>query len=350
MKATTTLERLRDVVARAEKVTGKNLSLPVLRCVLFVVGDKEIRIRATNLDIGVEFRVPAKVEGEGVIAVPGDVVSTYLAAQTTDRPVEIKEANGNLAITCGTTRVTVKALPHDDFPILPSVSDGTTLTFDAADITRGLRSVWYSASLSSVKPELQSVFIHQHDGAIVFVATDSFRLAEKRVHDKKTNQFRDILLPIKGVPEIVRTTETISERITVIIGQNQISFSGGDNYITSRLMDGTFPDYRQIIPKGFLTEIVVLKQDLLQALKTVNIFSTTFNQITLSAILAKKRFSIESSNADVGEGGVVVPAALSGEEITINFNQRYLADCLQSITSDSVSLLLNGAGKPMVVR
>lgn len=350
MKAHTTREKLRNAVARAEKVTGKNLSLPVLRCVLIMASGKDIRIRATNLDVGVELQIPAKIEKEGLVAVPGDILATYLATGAGDAPVILSESNGNLIVSSEGTKATIKSFSSDDFPILPSVHGGTVFTFAVDDIVRGLRSVSYSASFSSIKQELQSIYIHHHDGAVVFVATDSFRLAEKHIHDRTITTFKNILIPLKSVSEIIRNLEGNGGRVEVTVGTNQISFSGEGCYITSRLIDGTFPDYQQIIPKSSTTEVVLLKSDFINALKVSTIFSNTFNQVTFSIHPNKKHFSIESCNADVGESDVAVSGALSGDEVTINFNHRYLVDALQSISSDSLVLSLSGAGKPMVIR
>ena len=120
-------------------------------------------------------------------------------------------------------------------------------------------------------------------------------------------------------------------------------------YLTSRVIDGSFPDYKQIVPKEFKTEVVVLKQDLLNALKLSNIFSDKFNQVNLLINPAKKIFELSSSNNDIGENKTYLDATLSGEEVQLGFNYKYFFDCFQSINSDSVSIRTNGAQKPIIV-
>ncbi len=134
------------------------------------------------------------------------------------------------------------------------------------------------------------------------------------------------------------------------MSKNLVSFEGMGVRVVSRVIDGTFPDYRQIIPKGFMTEVVVLKDDLLNALKISNIFSDKFSQTRLLVDPKKGLFEIQSKNNDVGENKTSVDAALSGDPVEVTFNYRYVVDCFQSIDADSVSLQFNGTGRPMVIR
>jgi DNA polymerase III subunit beta len=134
------------------------------------------------------------------------------------------------------------------------------------------------------------------------------------------------------------------------MGKNLISFEANDTYVVSRIIDGTFPDYKQIIPKGYATEAITLKQDLLNALKISNIFSDKFNQIHMTVDPKGKQFEVQTKNSDIGENKTNIDAALTGDKMEINFNYKYIIDCFQSIDADSVSLQLSGINKPMVIR
>jgi DNA polymerase-3 subunit beta len=135
----------------------------------------------------------------------------------------------------------------------------------------------------------------------------------------------------------------------VCFNKNQISFSSDNIYLTSRIIDGIFPDYRQIIPKDSTTDVVVLKQDLLNALKLTNIFSDKFNQVSLRISPKEKVFELSSSSNDIGENKTNLDAVLNGETVELGFNYKYFLDCFQSITTDSVSIKLSGASKPIVI-
>lgn len=349
MKIECSVEKLKNALATAERITGKNLSLPILSAVLLEVSGQSLKLRATNLSLGIELEIPGKVTKEGIVAIRGDVLNNVLTNIDPNQPVILETANDNLVVITKRNKLLVKSYPHEDFPTLPAV-DGTEFTIGTGKLVEGLKSVYYSAAVSDIKQEIASVFIYGEDEQLVFVSTDSFRLAEKKVKAKKVPEFEGILMPFKNVSEIIRTLGAIDDEVKVLFNKNQISFTSGSIYLTSRLIDGVFPDYKQILPKEFKTELIVLRDDLLGALKIATVFSDKFNQITLTLKPKEKKVSLYSKNTDVGENTTELEAAVSGGEIEVNINQRYLIDCFQSITSDSISMSFNEPTRPLVVR
>jgi DNA polymerase-3 subunit beta len=220
----------------------------------------------------------------------------------------------------------------------------------AKDLAQGIKSVVYAASIGSMKPELASVFITYKDGELVFVATDSFRLAEKKVKVKKIPHFKNLLIPQKNAQEIVRLLDRDNEDVSVTIGENQAAFHKEGMYLATRVVDGNFPDYRQIIPSESKTKAVLLKEDLQTALKTNLIFADNFNQLTLTLSPKNKIFEITSKNSNVGENVSKIDSAIEGDDLTISINHRYLVDCFSAIPTDSVSLSFNGANKAVLVQ
>lgn len=350
MKIECVKEKLLQVVSKAEKITSKNPTLPILSCLLLEVKNNNLIIKATNMDLGIEAEIPVKVEEEGVVAVPGSVLNNLLSNIQIDKSVIFETVDNNLQVKTEHGKSIIKTHPIDDFPTIPKISDGISFGLDAKKIIKGLKSVVFSSSLSSVKPELSSVYIYTDDTDLIFVATDSFRLAEKRIKTQKTNDSLNILIPLKNIPDIIKIFEDIDGVIDVCLSKNQISFSYNHNYLVSRVIDGVFPDYKQIIPKDFKTEVIVLKQDLLSVLKISNIFSDKFNQVNLKVMPSSKVFEITTKNSNIGENTNSVPASLSGDDIVVNFNYKYIYDCLQVIESDSVSLSFDGVSKPLVIR
>ena len=158
-----------------------------------------------------------------------------------------------------------------------------------------------------------------------------------------------ILIPHKNTSEILKVFGEFKGVVKVCFNKNQISFSSDSVYLTSRIIDGIFPDYRQIIPKDFSTEVVVLKQDLLNALKLSNIFSDKFNQVNLKILPKEKTFELSSANNNIGENKTYLDAVIKGENIELGFNYKYFLDCFQSINTDSVSIKLSGASRPIVI-
>lgn len=351
MKIECVQEKLKQSVEYASRISNKHTTLPVLSCLLFDASQKnQLTIKATNLDLGIEITIPIKTVEEGVVAIPSSTINSFLINATAEeKAVVLETSQGNLKIDTPRNSGLIKVQQHDDFPTIPKVSSDNSFSLNSTDFVKGLKSVWYSSSVSSIKPELSSVYIYCDGDFVVFVATDSFRLAEKKIKIKKTKDFGQILLPYKNIPDIIKVLESINDEIDVNLDKNQISFSYKGIYLISRVIDGTFPDYKQIIPKTSTTDVVVLKQDFVNTLKLSNVFSDKFNQINIKIDPSDKKTQIKTKNNDVGENTTILDSVITGDPVDINFNYKYIIDCFQSIDSDSVNLVFNGLNKPVII-
>ncbi len=351
MKVYCNRELLQKNIASADRITGKNLSLPILNTVLIVAEQKELVIRSTNLEVGVEFRVPASVEVKGSIALPGSLLANTLAVIQDEEDIALSVEQGVSTIKTKSKTLTVKGFSPDDFPTIPIIQDGDSFTISVEDFIQGVKSVVMSSSQSEVKPEISSVYIHQkeHD-SITFVATDGFRLSEKTIKEGKITLSQGVIIPIKNIQEIIRLFDGIEGDMQVVVSKNQISFTGENFYITSRVIQGIYPDYGQIIPKGNTTEVILIKEDLLNALKLSSFFADKFNNVVFLIDPQQKIFSITTKNNDIGEIVSHIPSTLNGESITITLNGRHISDVLSVIQRDSVSLGFNGSDKAVVVK
>ena len=344
-------EKLKEIVGYANRIAGKHATLPVLSCLLFDASEKNLlTIKATNLDLGIEITIPIKTIKEGIVAIPSTVLNSLLTnVSGKENVVTLESGQGTVKVNTSRNSGLIKILPHDDFPSIPKASKENSFSLNSADFVKGLKSVWYSSSVSSIKPELSSVYIYCDGDFVVFVATDSFRLAEKRVKIIKTKDFGQILIPHKNIPEIINILESINDEVEINLDKNQISFIHKGIYLISRVIDGTFPDYKQIIPKTSTTEVIVLKQDFVNTLKLSNVFSDKFNQINVKIEPSSKKFVMTTKNNDIGENTTGLDSVITGEAVNINFNYKYIIDCLQSIDSDSVSLVFSGLNKPVII-
>lgn len=351
MKIECAKEQLLNAAQRAERVTGKNLALPILKNILLDAEGDTLILRSTNMDIGIEIKVPVKVHTQGTVAVSGQVLVGLLQNLYKDKNVTLEKTEGGLVVVTETSSTVIKVTPHDDFPTIPRPSYETSFTIDSGDFVRGIKSVWYSSAISNIKPELSSVYIYQEEDSLVFVATDSFRLAEKKIRLKKTiKDFSQVLIPYKNVPEVIKVLDEGKGEVSVCLDKNQISLTIGQTYLTSRVIDGAFPDYRQIIPKEWKTEVVVLKNDLTNSLKLVNVFADQFHQVGIQIKPNKKIFELRSKNADIGENTNRIDAKVTGESLEISVNYKYLTDCFQAIAQESITLEFNGQNRPIVAR
>jgi DNA polymerase-3 subunit beta len=350
MKIECVKEKLHIAVSKAEKIVSKNINLPVLSCLLFETKGNNLIITSNNLDLGLEISIPIKMEEPGKIAIPATVLSNFLNNLTDDKNIHLETEENVLKIYTQNSTANIKTLSFEDFPTIPKIDGGTISKMNSKDLLCGMKSVMYSASISSVKPELASVYVYAQEEGLCFVATDSFRLAEKVIQTKKPTHFNQTLIPFKNASDIVKIIDATDEEIEINATKNQISFTFGGVYLVSRVIDGNFPDYKQILPKEEKTKVIVLKQDLINSLKISNIFSDNFNQMNISAQSGEKNIHVKTKNSNIGENVNTIPASIEGESIEVNFNYKYIVDCLSSIVSDSITLSFNGINKPLVVR
>ena len=225
MKIECTKENLVDSISIAEKISGRNLTLPVLNNLFLIAKDNKFLIRSTNLDLGVEIEVSAKIISEGVVAVPGGVLHGLISTIYSNDKIILETVSQNLNVSTKSNKALIKSVPHDDFPTLPQIKEGKSINIKAQEFINGLKSVWYSASVSAIKQELSSVYIYNDSGKLVFVSTDSFRLAEKTIAvDEKVTDFEPILIPLSNISEIIRVLEYVGGNIDINISNSQISF------------------------------------------------------------------------------------------------------------------------------
>jgi len=331
-----------------EKIAGTNPSLPILSCVFLSASNNSLILRTTNLELGIEVSIPAAVEKGGIVVVPAGTLSKTIAVEF-DATVALVGKEGNMVVETKNTKTTIKGQDPDEFPKLPYVEGGEQTTVDSSVFSTGIHAVVYSASTTTIRPELSSVYVYPKSKELIFVATDSFRLAEKRIPIAKGGQFESVLIPFKNASEVARIAGTLDEDLSLTFNESQMGIAADNLYITSRTIDGAFPNYEQIIPKEGLTDAVVLKHDFIQMLKKGAVFTDSFSQVSFHVSPKKKMLSMSARNSDVGESFDSIPATLSGEDLDISFNLRYIADALPHIHSESIELMFAGPGKPLLM-
>jgi len=338
-----------SAISLASRFVQKQTNLPILNSILLIADNGAIIVRATNLECGVEVSVPAKVLQGGVCAASSATLLGFLS-NTKNPTLSGNLMGGILKLQTDRATASIKTIPHADFPTLPRIPAEQSINIKSSDFAKGLRSVLFCAAVSTIKPELQSVYVSGEAGKLYIAATDSFRLAEKIIPLKSRGAVPPILIPARNAGELVRILEGVGGDIEMYYTENQISVQVDRVYYTSRLLDGSFPNYKQIVPKEFSTEAVVLREDLSQALKGLVVFSDKFMQVLFVVDPKRKVVELSSRNNDVGEEECVLKAAVYGEEVKMSFNSRYLGDGLMPISGESVRLQANGPGKAMVVR
>lgn len=348
MKLKCSLEKLKNAVTLADKMSSKNATLPILNSLLLKTSGKSLKIRSTNLNVGVEIDIPANIEKEGVFVVKSDVLLNICSNLTGNEIVLILE-NENLIININKTTATIKCSPSEEFPTIPTV-EGESFQVDRKVLLDGIRSVYFASAVSDIKPEISSVFLYTESDYLYFVATDSFRLAEKKIKIKGLPDISKILIPHKSVAEIIRVLEVVEGDVNVVFTRNQMSIFTSNIYFTTRLIDGGFPQYQIIIPKEEKTRVVTMKQDLVNTLKLSNIFTDKFSQVVLQIDQKNKKVSINSKNTDIGQINSNLDAVIEGGDIEVSFNLKYFTDVFQAIYGDSLSISFTEPNKPILIK
>jgi DNA polymerase-3 subunit beta len=347
MHVTIQKDQLLDRLELVARVSTKHITLPILQCVLLNANGNEFTLHATNLEIGIESKLTVDVKEEGSVAVPASTLTQTIQCMTV-KEVTLRTEEGSLVIEGSGSETYIKTIPHEEFPHIPRIKEaGQPINRELFSL--GIKTASFAASVSSIKPELGSVHILQkREHSLTFVSTDSFRLMEKTVLQKGFILQEPILIPQKNAMELARVCDIRQSDPEFKINENQCALEFSDGvYITSRLTSGSFPDYEQIIPKEYSTHSTLLKNDLANAFKKTNIFLNKFLQVGL--YVSEKSVTISANSGEIGTTTESLKAQTTGDDLNLNFNQRYLSEPLNHISDESIIMHFAGIGRPLVI-
>jgi len=350
MTFTTNIENFLNTLQKVERFTGKNLTLPTLSYILVEATGSSIKLRATNLQLGIEFEVPAKIDGTASFAIEGSILVQALGNTKKEKEITGEFKDGVLHITTSTSSIKLRTQAYDDFPTLPTINDAKCFSIDSKDLSHGIKSVAYSAAINDIKPEIASVYLYTDENNLVFVATDSFRLAEKKIQLENSFEMKGIMIPVKNAIELSNLCDFIGGKISLCVSDDLLSISSEYMYVTSRLVEGVFPDYRQILPTEFTTEAVVLSQDLQDGMKSAIVFSDKQSQVDISFKPKDKKMIITSENPDRGEIKTQIDASLTGDDLVARVNYKYVMEMFSGIDKDSIIIGGTEQQRPILIR
>lgn len=355
MKLECVKQNLCEALTGCERVTAKQTPLQVLSAIVLKATKEGLFVEATNLSVSVRFFINAKVSKEGEVAIPSKVLLQYINNLSDKHNINLEKIDNNLQIITQKSNSLLKTVPLDDYPSFKKINKPLFSIHIPSDIlTNALKSVVFAASNSDIKPEIASVCISKENDDLHLVSTDSFRLAQykilKKEYSEKTGEFSSLIFPVRNVHDMIRIFESKKGDLTLSVAEGQLSIEGEGTYFLSQLIEGKFPNLSQIFPKTHNTEAVLLKNDLNQSLRISQIFADKFNKVEIRISPKEKLFEIESKNQDTGENVNELDAALSGEDIVMQFNGRYIIDALMSMSEDSVSLEFLDKNRPLVIK
>jgi len=353
MKFSCTQENFAQALNLIARVASKNTNLPILQNVLLEAKDTGISLAATNLEIGVRVQVRGRVDVPGSFTVPAALLSNYIALLPSERiDCELVGTELKLQTTDHISRIKGEAAA--EFPILPAVEKTSCLTIDRVVLVEALQQVSVAAAIDESRPEIAGVYIYTQDKKLVLAATDSYRLAERSiVLPQATAGLFSCILPQRSAVELLRLLQnsTTVEQVELCVTETQLACLSAEVEFVSRLVQGHFPDYEQIIPQSGRTTVTAHRQDLIKAVKGTALFSKTgVNDIEVTIAPEHQQITLCATNAQVGENTTVVAADISGETVAVVLNYRFMLDGLQHGKGDKVTLLINDRNSPGVFR
>lgn len=360
MKFSCTRDNLAQSLSVVSHITSKNIQLPILNNVLLKTEGKILKFFATNLEISVSCLVRGHVENEGSFTVPSKLFADYVNLLPNDRvDVDLLD-NDSLHISCLNHETKIKGIASNDFPLVPKVNVTSKFRTNVKDLRIAIEEVIFAASPNETRPEISGVLFNfrpekNMNGRLVLAATDSYRLAESTIGIHGEGENVKVIVPAKTTAELLRILSSkrddinAGESLEISIGENQIVFSYDNIELISRIIEGRYPEYTQVIPEVFGTEMIIEKSDLVNAVRTAALFSKSGLYDVSFNCSSNGEVVVSSADNQIGENKSKIKTQFKGKENKTTLNYRYLLDGVNRIFSDKVNFKLVDGTSPCVV-
>ena len=354
MKLSVMQENLARGLSVVSRAVSTRSTLPVLANVLLKTEDAGLKLTATNLEIGITYWVPGKIETDGATTVPArlltDLVSTLPAGDRVDLDLQ---AGDTLHIQCGRFETHVKGIDADEFPAIGAAGERPTTRVAQNVLRRALAETTFAAASDEARPILTGVLARFEGDQLTLAAADNYRIAVKTISVLDAVPETSVVIPARALNELSRVLADVEDPVEILLasGKNQILFHLDGIDLVSRLIDGQFPNYQQVVPTSHTTRAVLDREELLRAVRPAALIAHESANIVKLQVSADGEPGITvSANAEVGDHVGQVEADVDGDGTTIAFNARYLADVLTNVSADQFGLELNGPLSPGVFK
>lgn len=331
------------------RVVGVGNPLQVLNNILIKTDQGRIKLSSTNLEIGVNTWIGGKIEEEGAITVPARLVNEYINNLPTEK-VTLSTQDTTLNLESENYNTNIKGLSAEDFPLIPQISEEPFAKIDADEFRDALSESVWAASNNETQLEISGIYMALEDDKLRIAATDRYRLAERiAVLKEPVKGFKEVIVPSRTVHELFKILGASRGGVEIYFSESQVLFKLEETELISRLIDGQYPPYKEIIPKTFNTEVLVDRAELTHALKAASLFASDSNNIHIQAT-PTEGLKVTASSMAAGENTTLVKAVVTGPENNAIFNYRYILDCLNNLPEKHIILkMINNASPAMVV-
>jgi len=349
MKIKTTKENLLSGIQIVQNIVSSRATLPILSNILIETKSETLRLNATDLDIGISCEIPVSILEEGAITIPAKKLSDIVRELPQGDVTIITKKNNQIEIEGQNYRFKLIGLPKEEFPKFPEFKDVEVIQIEQNILKEMFRLTSFAVSHEESRYILNGVLMEIANSAIRLVATDGRRLAKiENKLSKPTKKEFSVIIPVKAVHEITRNLKD-EGLVSILTSTNQILFDIDSILIATRVIEGEYPNYNQVIPEPITPKIRINTQDLLSAIRRANLLTTPDFQAIKFEVF-KDKLVISKTTPDVGESREEIPVEYGGDEMIIGFNPQFLIDMLKNVNAETIEYELFGADKPGVIR
>ena len=349
MKLSVTQENFAKALSNIGRVASGRVELPILNNILLRTDGGRLLIAATNLEIASTQYIGAKIQSPGSITIPARLISEFISTLPSGT-IDLETKDDHLHITSGKFKSVINGVIADEFPELPTINEDTAVRYEIAtdDLKKAVSQTILAASSDMARAVLTGVYWHTFEDELYLAATDGYRLAERKL--MKADGEVSAIIPTSALQEVIRSLSDATETIVILFGDDQVCFQTPELEIISRLIDGKFPDYRQLIPQQSQTEIIVSRADLSRITKVASLFARdSGGGVTINASAENNIISIHSIASELGENTSEATAKISADG-QITLNSRYLTEALNVTDGEEVSFAFSGKLSPCIIQ
>ena len=347
LRITCSKDELVDGLSLVGRAVSSRTAIQILSGILLEAREGELRLAATDMELSLRAAVPARVEGDGAVVLPGRTLVDIARLLPSDEvTIEHRASESVVHVTSGSASYTLHTYNAEDFPRLPDFSDTQTFAVDREALIATIARVARAASRDEARPVLTGVLVQFAGDKLVMAATDSYRLAVKETTLSASAPELEAIVPSRALQELARIAGD-AEEIAVGVQENQVLFSTGDVWLTTRRIDGQFPNYRQLLPETFEHELVVPRGELLDVVRRAAVMIQRATPLQLR--FAEGEVTVVARTHEVGESQESMPVAYTGEPLEIGFNAEFLREGLESVEGDVVRMKLISSLRPAVL-
>lgn len=334
------------------KAINQNTTLPVLNNVLLKAEGDKLHFAGTNLEIAIQSFISAEVKAEGAITVPAKLLLSYISLLKDEKVELFVDESNTLQIKAPSSQTKIKGISAEEFPLIPTVSKDQFFRVSRQDFDLGIAQTVFAAATNTARPVLSGILFDLNRDSIKLVATDSYRLAEKKLMLKEPVEFNmQAIVPARTIAELGKIiAKSSAEDIEITVSKNQILFVAGDTRMISRLIEGKFPDYEKIVPKSSKTRVDVRTDELSLVVRRVALFARENNNNIKCSVTNDGKLTVSTDETKVGEEKAEISGKVEGENNKIALNAQYLLDALNFIQADTVTIELDDKLSPAVIR